>query len=97
MTRVWKCFAHLVAVEGSCVCHGWGCGGICGSLAWRSSKTGGRRRAGVFWTMSIILFVLWVLGMISGSTEGLWVHFLLAMAVVTLILAVSQRGRRVLA
>jgi hypothetical protein len=52
---------------------------------------------GVFWTMSIILFVLWVLGMISGSTEGLWVHVLLAMAVVTLILAVSQRGRRALA
>ncbi|HLL05908.1 MAG TPA: lmo0937 family membrane protein [Myxococcaceae bacterium] len=51
----------------------------------------------MFWTMSIILFVLWVLGMISGSTEGLWVHLLLAGAVVTLILAVSQRGRRVLA
>jgi hypothetical protein len=47
--------------------------------------------------MSIILFVLWTLGMISGSTEGLWVHLLLVMAVVTLILAVSQRGRRALA
>jgi hypothetical protein len=51
----------------------------------------------VFWTMSIILGVLWVLGLISGSTEGLWVHLLLAMSVVALILAVSQRGRRSLA
>jgi hypothetical protein len=47
--------------------------------------------------MSIILFVLWALGLISGSTEGYWVHLLLAMAAVTLLLAVSQRGRRVLA
>jgi hypothetical protein len=47
--------------------------------------------------MSIILFVLWALGMISGSTEGLWVHLLLLFAMVTLILAVTQRGRRMLA
>ncbi len=60
-------------------------------------QDGWQEAGGVFWTMSIILFVLWVLGMISGSTEGLWVHLLLAMAVVTLILAVSQRGRRSLA
>ncbi len=47
--------------------------------------------------MSIILGVLWTLGMISGSTEGLWVHLLLVFAVVTLILAVSRQGRRALA
>ncbi|WP_224366663.1 lmo0937 family membrane protein [Hyalangium versicolor] len=48
----------------------------------------------MFWTMSIILFVLWSLGMISGSTEGYWVHLLLIFALVTLTLAVVQRGRR---
>lgn len=47
--------------------------------------------------MSIILFVLWALGMISGSTEGLWVHLLLIFAMVALILAVAQRGKRILA
>ena len=52
---------------------------------------------GVFWTMSAILFVLWVLGLISGSTEGQWVHLLLIFSMITLILAVAQRGRRALA
>jgi hypothetical protein len=46
--------------------------------------------------MSIILFVLWALGLISGSTEGYWVHLLLVFAVVTLVLAVARRGRPVL-
>jgi hypothetical protein len=54
----------------------------------------GQEGGGVFWTMSIILFVLWTLGMISGSTEGYWVHLLLVFALVTLTLAVAQRGRR---
>lgn len=48
----------------------------------------------MFWTMSIILFVLWTLGMISGSTEGYWVHLLLLFSVAALTLAVAQRGRR---
>jgi hypothetical protein len=57
----------------------------------------GQEAGGVFWTMSIILFVLWSLGMISGSTEGQWVHLLLVFAMVTLILAVARRGRRLAA
>ena len=52
---------------------------------------------GVYWTMSAILFVLWVLGLISGSTEGYWVHLLLMFSVVTLVLAVAKRGRGALA
>jgi hypothetical protein len=55
---------------------------------------GGQEAGGVFWTMSIILFVLWAVGLVSGSTEGLWIHLLLLFALVTLILAVVQRGRR---
>ena len=47
--------------------------------------------------MSIILFVLWALGLISGSTEGYWVHLLLLFSMVTLTLAVAQRGRRLAA
>jgi hypothetical protein len=46
--------------------------------------------------MSAILFVLWGLGLISGSTEGQWVHLLLAFSAVTFLLAVVQRGRRAL-
>jgi Family of unknown function (DUF5670) len=51
----------------------------------------------VYWTMSAILFVLWVLGLISGSTEGHWVHLLLLFAMVALLLAVARRGRGALA
>jgi len=41
----------------------------------------------VLWTVSGILFGLWVLGLLSGGTEGAWVHLLLAFAVVGLALA----------
>lgn len=51
----------------------------------------------MYWTMSVILFALWVLGLISGSTEGYWVHLLLVFAMVCLILAVARSGRRALA
>jgi hypothetical protein len=51
----------------------------------------------VFWTMGAILFVMWVLGLVSGSTEGAWVHLLLLFALVSLLLAVSRRGRGALA
>ncbi|MGQ0504628.1 MAG: lmo0937 family membrane protein [Myxococcaceae bacterium] len=47
----------------------------------------------MLWTITLILFVLWVLGMVSGSTMGLWVHLLLLFALVSLILAVARRGR----
>ena len=47
----------------------------------------------MLWTISAILLVLWVLGMISGSTMGYWVHLLLLFALVSLILAVARRGR----
>jgi hypothetical protein len=57
----------------------------------------GQEAGGVFWTMSIILFVLWSLGMISGSTEGHWVYLLLLFSMVTLTVAVAQRGRRLTA
>ncbi len=51
----------------------------------------------MYWTMSAILFVLWVLGLISGSTEGGWVHLLLSFSLVTLLLALALRGRGALA
>lgn len=51
----------------------------------------------MFWTMSIILFALWVMGLVTGSTEGYWVHLLLLFAVLCLVLAVARMGRRALA
>ena len=31
----------------------------------------------MLWTITVILLVLWVLGLVSGSTMGAWVHILL--------------------
>jgi hypothetical protein len=44
--------------------------------------------APVLWTVSVILFGLWVLGVLSGGTEGAWVHLMLAFAVLSLVVAV---------
>jgi hypothetical protein len=48
----------------------------------------------VFWTIAVILFVLWVVGLITGSTEGYWVHLFLGFAMASLLLALMSRGRR---
>jgi hypothetical protein len=34
----------------------------------------------VFWVIAAILFVLWVLGMVSGATQGAWIHLFLLLA-----------------
>jgi hypothetical protein len=46
----------------------------------------------MLWTITVILLVLWVLGLVSGAAVGQWVHILLVLAVVSLILAVMRRG-----
>jgi hypothetical protein len=46
----------------------------------------------MLWTITIILFVLWALGMVSGATLDWWIHVLLVLAVIVLIFAVLRRG-----
>ena len=46
----------------------------------------------MLWTITVILFVLWILGMVSGAALGWWVHFLLVLAVISLIFAVLRQG-----
>ena len=48
----------------------------------------------MLWTITVILLVLWVLGLVSGSTMGAWVHILLVLAI-SLIFAVLRRGATV--
>ncbi len=47
----------------------------------------------MLWTITILLVVLWALGLLSGSTLGAWVHILLVLAVISLIFAFVGRGR----
>ncbi|HSF77679.1 MAG TPA: lmo0937 family membrane protein [Steroidobacteraceae bacterium] len=53
------------------------------------------RGSKVLWTIAVILFVLWVLGLVSSYTMGGFIHVLLVLAVVVILVNVIQ-GRRVL-
>lgn len=48
----------------------------------------------MLYTIAVVLLILWVLGLVSGSTIGAFVHVLLVVAVV-LFLAGLLSGRRV--
>lgn len=47
----------------------------------------------MLWTITIILFLLWVVGLVSTYTFGGWIHILLVLAVIVLIFNLLQ-GRR---
>jgi len=53
------------------------------------------RRKTMLWTITIILFILWVLGLVSGYTLGSWIHVLLVLAIIVLIFNLLS-GRRAL-
>jgi hypothetical protein len=46
----------------------------------------------MLWTITILLLVLWAIGLVSGSTLGWWVHVLLVLAVISFIFAIMRRG-----
>ncbi|MBI3183845.1 MAG: lmo0937 family membrane protein [Myxococcales bacterium] len=48
----------------------------------------------MFWTISIILSVLWALGVLSRAPMGPWVHLFLALAMVSLLAAVLGAAGR---
>jgi hypothetical protein len=47
----------------------------------------------MLWTIVLILLVLWLLGMVSGTTMGGLVHILLVIAIIVILIRVIQ-GRR---
>jgi hypothetical protein len=47
----------------------------------------------MLWTIFVILLVLWLLGLVSGTTMGGFVHLLLLIALVVVIIQVIS-GRR---
>ena len=49
----------------------------------------------MLWTIAVVLFVLWALGLVSSYTMGGFVHILLVLAVVVILVRVIQ-GRSVL-
>jgi len=49
----------------------------------------------MLWTITIILFVLWIVGLVSSYTLGGWIHILLILAIIVLIFNLLS-GRRAL-
>jgi hypothetical protein len=47
----------------------------------------------MLWTIFVILLILWLQGMVSGSTMGGYIHLLLILAIVVVLIRVIQ-GRR---
>ena len=39
----------------------------------------------MLWTISIILVVLWLLGLVSSYTLGGWIHLLLVLAIILIL------------
>src|SRR5262245_30904054 len=51
------------------------------------------RRPRMLWTITILLFLLWLVGMVSNYTLGGFIHLLLLLAIVTMLIRIIQ-GRR---
>ena len=49
----------------------------------------------MLWTISIVLLVLWLLGLVSSYTMGGYIHVLLVLAVVAVLVRLIS-GRRLL-
>ena len=47
----------------------------------------------MLWTITIVLVVLWLIGLVSSYTLGGWIHILLVLAVIVLIFNLLS-GRR---
>lgn len=48
----------------------------------------------MLWTLAVIMFVLWALGLLTGYTMGGFIHLLLVIAIVVVVARVIQ-GRRI--
>lgn len=48
----------------------------------------------MLWTIAVILFVLWALGMVSSYTLGGFIHLLLVLAIIAIAVRLIQ-GRSV--
>ncbi|MGB5104789.1 MAG: lmo0937 family membrane protein [Steroidobacteraceae bacterium] len=47
----------------------------------------------MLWTIAVVLFVLWALGLVSSYTMGGFIHILLVLAVIVIAINLIQ-GRR---
>jgi hypothetical protein len=51
------------------------------------------KEGSMLWTIAVVMLILWLLGMVSSTTMGGFIHILLVIAVVMVLVNVIQ-GRR---
>jgi hypothetical protein len=51
------------------------------------------RRKRMLWTITVILLILWLLGIVGVYTVGSWIHILLVLAIISIIFNLMS-GRR---
>lgn len=49
----------------------------------------------MLWTISVVLIVLWLLGLVSSNTMGGLIHILLVIAIIMVLVRIIQ-GRKVI-
>lgn len=49
----------------------------------------------MLWTICVVLLVLWLLGLVTGTTMGGFIHVLLVIAIIVVLVRVIS-GRKVL-
>lgn len=49
----------------------------------------------MLWTITVILLILWIVGLVTGTTLGGWIHILIVLAIISLIFNLIS-GRRAL-
>ena len=47
----------------------------------------------MLWTISVVLIILWMLGLVSGYTMGNFIHILLVIAIIVVLVRIIQ-GRK---
>jgi hypothetical protein len=47
----------------------------------------------MLWTLSVVLVILWLLGLVSSYTMGGFIHLLLVLSVIVVLIEIIQ-GRR---
>jgi hypothetical protein len=58
-----------------------------------AAQVSGERK--MLWTITVILLVLWLLGVVGVYTVGAWIHILLVLAIISIIFNLMS-GRRAL-
>lgn len=62
----------------------------------RSARAGGRHKRKdkfMLWTICVVLIILWLLGLVTGSTMGGLIHILLVIAIIVVLVRIIS-GRK---